>query len=306
MTNETLGSVYALLTACAWAVGIVLFKRCGRVLKPLALNLHKNIVATILFATTVLVTGQIPTEISLMDVAVIGASGILGIAIADTIFFYGLNIVGAGRQAVIDTAYSPTVVLLGYLFLDEHLSLLDLAGGALVLTGVLAVALPQAVRASEAKGPVSAAPPTQSTNMAKGFAASLLAVVIMGFSIVLVKRRIETLPVVWVTLLRLGGATVCLVALSTLPRLRPHLKQAITPHRIWRHSIPAAFVGSYLALTLWIGGFKYGQAGTTAILNQMASPVTAILAVVFLRERFSLGMALALALAVAGVVLVFV
>ena len=49
------------------------------------------------------------------------ASGVVGIAVADTLVFAGLNILGAGRAAVVDCSYAPILVLFSFLLLGETL-----------------------------------------------------------------------------------------------------------------------------------------------------------------------------------------
>ena len=66
-------------------------------------------------------------------------SGVLGIAVADTLYFRALNTLGAARMGVMGNLYSPFVIVLSFLFLSERLTALQGVGFVLVSAGVLLV-----------------------------------------------------------------------------------------------------------------------------------------------------------------------
>ena len=72
------------------------------------------------------------------------ASGVIGIGIADTLYFRALNELGAGRMGVLGNFYSPFVIVLSFAFLGESLLPVQLAGFALVSLGVWIAAWPRA------------------------------------------------------------------------------------------------------------------------------------------------------------------
>ena len=123
----------AIASALAWAVGVMLYRQLGASLPPLQLNFTKNlmVLAMLLPAIPMLHGFEVPTFSTLQLAAAIG-SGMLGIGIADTLYFRALNELGAGRMGVLGNFYSPFVIVLSFLFLDERLLPLQLAGFALV------------------------------------------------------------------------------------------------------------------------------------------------------------------------------
>jgi drug/metabolite transporter (DMT)-like permease len=89
----------------------------------------------------------------------------------------------------------------------------------------------------------------------------------------------------------------------------PYRRQALAalrPSRIWRHALPAAVLGSYLAMVCWIGGLKYTKVGVAAILNQSSTIYILILAAIFLKEPFTRRKLVASIVALAGILLVTV
>jgi drug/metabolite transporter (DMT)-like permease len=52
----------------------------------------------------------------------------------------------------------------------------------------------------------------------------------------------------------------------------------------WLKLGAAAFVGQFLAMVLWLAGYKYTSASVAAVLNESASVFLVVLAALWLRE----------------------
>jgi drug/metabolite transporter (DMT)-like permease len=294
LAHETLGLVCSLACALCWAIAVVLFKKSGDAMGPLALNLFKNVLALVLLGATGFVLGFQRGAMSDADLVWLLLSGALGIGVADSLLFYGLNQIGASRQAIVDTLYSPSVVVLSFLFLHEVLSPRDALGGLLILGAVALATIP-----------VGGGLPLARTKMARGIAAGALSMVLMAAAIVFVKPILEHNDVVTCTTIRLLGGTVSLALFGLTSRAnRRELAATFVPRPAWRFAVPGAIMGTYVSMLLWIGAFKYAPAGVAALLNQTSTLFIVILAAVFLRERPSPRVLAAVALASAGTLLV--
>ena len=133
-----MGEFYSLLAALFWAGSVILFKGVGESVGPVALNLAKNCIALVLFLlTALLLTGGWPHVRETKDLWLLLISGVLGIGISDTLFLFALNQLGASRTALVDSMYSPFVILVSFSYLDERLRFLDAVGAALIVSSVL-------------------------------------------------------------------------------------------------------------------------------------------------------------------------
>lgn len=284
------GPSYAVLTAVSWAVAVVLFRKAGDEVPPVALNLFKNAVGLALLACTFPLVGEPATQgASGHDVLFLLVSGALGIGVADTLFFHSLNLLGASRSAIVDCLYSPMVVLFSFALLGERLTPLATLGAGLVLAAILL---------AEERGGRDA---LQHRPFVMGALLGAASMALMSLSIVAVKPVLERHSVLWATSMRLiGGLGILVVAGIGSPRSRRSMLAAFRPGRIWRFSLPAAVVGSYVALLLWIAGFKHTQAGTAAILNQTSTLFVVVLAALFLREPLTGRKVAAVALGLTG------
>jgi drug/metabolite transporter (DMT)-like permease len=284
-----LGEICSLLSALAWAIGVMLYRQLGATLPPLQLNFLKNaLVLLMLLPAIPLLHGLALPSFTWVQAGAAVASGLLGIGIADTLYFRALNELGAGRMGVIGNFYSPFVIVLSVAFLGEHLLPLQLLGFALVSLGVWLAAWPR-------RGSTTPAP-----HRARGFFLALFAVSLMAVSIVMVKRVLETQPLLWVTALRMIGALAGMTVIALVRGETRHLRPP-TGHMPWAKLAVAAFVGQCLAMVLWLAGYKFTQASVAAILNETASVFILLLAWAWLKEPLARRAVVGVGLTLAGV-----
>ena len=120
-----LGETFALLAALVWAFAVILFKKSGETVHPLALNLFKNALAAGLFLPTMAIFGEtLARQAPASDYLLLLLSGALGIGIGDAMFFKSLNCIGAGLWSIVSCLYSPFIISLSMIWLGERLVLL--------------------------------------------------------------------------------------------------------------------------------------------------------------------------------------
>ncbi len=277
VSDATLGAASALGTALVWSIATLLFKKSGERLGAVALNYFKNGVGLLLLAATLVATGaSLPAETPAADVLILLASGVVGIAIADSLFFSSLNVLGAGRSAIIDCLYAPFVVGFSTVWLNESLSWRSGLGGALVIAAVAMTS----TRVASLDVP--------RRHLWLGVFYGALAMALTAAAIVGAKPVLERYPVLWSTSVRLLGGFVALTLYALLhPPTRRVAFAAFVPQPAWRYALPGAVAGAYLAIVLWVAGFKYTSATTAAMLNQTSTVLVVVLAAVFLHERLT-------------------
>ncbi len=274
-----------------------MFKRCGESIPPVALNLFKNTVGLVLLAGTLVALGDGPAtlrQFEARDSYILLLSGFLGIAVADTLFFHGLNRIGLGLSAIVDCLYAPFVMLFSWLLLSEALTATRYVGAALILAGVFISSKQPRVEGRTQR------------QLTVGMLYVVAALATMSFGIVMAKPVLEVLdfPLIWGTTLRLAAGTVGIGALALASPRRRDFLAAFVPSRMWRYSVPGSVLGTYVCLILWVGGFKWTHASVAAVLNQTSTVFAIILATVLLREPFTRRKMAAVLLAMSGVLLI--
>jgi drug/metabolite transporter (DMT)-like permease len=287
-----LGEILAATAPIAWAIAVILFRKGGEDVAPLALNLFKSVLGLVLIALTLLAVGGAPwTETTVADGLMLAASGVVGIAVADTIFFHALNTLGASRLAVLGAAYPLMVIALSFVFLDEGFGIGQWAGAGLVVIAVILASLPD-------KGDQRVA------SFTHGILLGLAALAVMAVGVVMAKPALDRTPLVWAAFLRLGGGVAFMVPVCLLLPSRRALWAPFRPSETWKVIVPGAVMGTYLAYMMWFGGNKYAPVSVASTLNQLHVIYTVILAALFLGERLTAARVAGVVFGVSGSVLV--
>ncbi len=283
-----LGDAMALGCAVVWAVAVLLF-RSLRGVPPVTLNLFKNLLAAVLLVLTTAALGH-RWEIHHRpwDLASLVLSGVLGLAVADSLFLAGLARVDASVAAVADCAYSPTVLVLATVFLGEVPGAGLLWGTPLVLAGLAAVAWSGSGAATVDR---------------RGLALVLSGVTTTAVGVVIARPALARADLFEATAVRLLAGSAALLVVSAA---RGRLAEAVAllrPQPLWKKAVPAAVFATYLSMLLWLGGMKYGTASRAALLNQTGT-LWLLIVSRFLGETVSRRRVAGALLAVLGVVIV--
>jgi drug/metabolite transporter (DMT)-like permease len=296
-----LGESLALGAALVWSTSIILFKR-SEAIRPLGMNLFKNVVGTALLGLTLLVMGRgLDMERPAGEWLRLAASGVLGIAIADTLIFMALRRLGPALLAIVDCVYAPTIVLVSVLFLGERIGLRFALGAALVVGGVLLATVEKARPGAPGSAPV----PAEGSRLT-GVLLGLTGIGSMALGVALAKPPLQRGSLPEVTMVRLVAATAVQLAWVAIVPSERSVLRVFAPSPAWRTLIPAAVLASYVSLLLWLGGFKWADASVAAVLNQMSSVFTIALARIVLGEPVTRRRALGGAVAVGGALVVLV
>ncbi|RKX30991.1 MAG: hypothetical protein DRP46_04290 [Candidatus Zixiibacteriota bacterium] len=287
------GEILATLTAITWAVAVILFKKSGEKVHPVALNLFKNSMAVILFIPTMWFFGEtLFRPVPASEYGLLLLSGILGIGIADTLFFKSLNLLGAGMHSIVNCLYAPSIIGLSVIWLGESMTALQILGAAMIVSAVLAATT------KKGKGNLSR------HNLFWGIFWGVVANGVSAVGIVMIKSLLERSPLLWVTEIRLlGGIATLIMVLMLYPNRRRLIESLYTAGRRG-YTISSSFIGAYLAMVLWLAGMKYTLASIASALNQTSNIFVFTFAALLLREPINLQRVIGILLGVSGALLV--
>ena len=277
MALENFGEVFALVCALMWATAVVMFKYVGESMSANTLNFVKNILGlSMLVLTAVVVEGLTLPSLTYTEWGILIASGYFGIALADTWYLQALRNLGAGRTAIVASLYSPFVVMLSIVFLDEALALWQWLGFAMVLAGILVVVYQRNHQEIDQKVLMS------------GVAFAACSVFLTAAGVVAMKPILENDGFFWMVGLRmLAGVLGMLIFLLIKGRFKSTLIEVRDGNHRWKFIVFASIAGSYLSLLFWLGGFKYADASVASVLNETANIFIVLMAWLFLRESLS-------------------
>ncbi len=288
-----MGEIFALCCALVWAMAVILLKRSGEKTGPFALNLFRvSFSMPLLVITLLIVRGTLYFPAPPTHYLILIASGIIGIAAADTLFHMSLNRIGASLTAIVESFYPLITAGLALVIINERLQLIDLFGMAMVMSGILF---------SSRMDPMAG---RTRRELLQGFAFGLGHITLLSIGIVMIKPVLRDAPVLWATSVRQLAALVVLHAYAFCSPKRRLYWRSLRPSKSWKFLVPAAFLGSYLALLLWIASMKYTLVGISAILTQSTMIFILIFAAIFLNEPLTRRKIISALLAFGGVILV--
>ena len=276
-----LGAFYALTCAFIWSVAVVMFKKLGETVHPVVLNFVKNSLALILLVPTVWVLeGSLWQSIRMDYLFIILTSGFVGIGIADFMMLKSLNIIGAQRMAIVECLYAPSVIAIAVTFFAESLSWRGTIGAALVILAILIVSVNRRQLQTQAAK-------VSQKNVILGLILGSGSILFMAGCIVIIKPVFSEVGVVRIVFLRVlaGVASSGLIYLTYSNKMKLWRDAWQTPSKMF--FVAASLLSTYVAMLLWVAGYKYADASIAAVLNQTATFFTVILAAIFLGEKLT-------------------
>jgi drug/metabolite transporter (DMT)-like permease len=289
-----LGEWASLLAAMIWACSITLYSRFGQHVRSSTLNLYKNLVAiTCLAVAGSLVGWNWPADRHL--ILAFAASGLIGLALGDTLMFHGMRHLGPQKTSVIQCLAPPLAALLAWAFFGETLSLWEWLGLAIT---AIALAL---VMGDHARGPM-----LTSEGAWKGLAAAMGAAVCQALTVLILRFSLQETDVFTGTMLRIVPA---IGGLTLLSLAQGHVQDLKNIYKTPRHGLiltGAAFMGTFIGLLLLSTGAKYAKAGVTTAISS-TYPIWIIPITCFvLKEKVAMRQIVLTVLAVVGVAVMMI
>jgi drug/metabolite transporter (DMT)-like permease len=292
------GEIASFAAAIAWALSTILFKKSGERVHPIALNLGKcSVGALCLGFIMVIFTPGFDSDTTLRHfqsgaIGLLILSGILGIGIADTLSFWSLNILGASFHAIIECTFAPFIIILSFLFLNESLSLAQTVGAAIIAFSIL---IPTEFKSSRQ---------LTRRRLWGGIGLGILAMATMALGTVLMKPVLNDIPLMQVAFIRLlAGISLLWLNLVFLNHRRSIIR-SLFHQQGFRYALAGSFLGGFVALLVWMAGYKFANASIAAALNQTSNVFTFLLAGIVLKESINRKKIISIVLAMSGAFLV--
>ena len=294
-----LGEILSLGSAMTWGISVSLFKIIGNSVSPYILNPLKNTIGTILFVLTTLLISDISAvnSLSTNETLILALSGIIGITIADVLFLISLNILGTSKSAIINTIYSPMVIMLAYFILDESLTFADIVGGLMILLSILYLSF------NQEKSNIS--------NLNKGLIIGILAYSLMALGIIIVKPILNRFSnsiemQLWIIIFRLiPGTLLSYVTMSFMMKKKEIILQ-LSNKKIWPIILLGSFLGTYVGFAMWVIGMAKTSASIASILNQTSTIFIAFFGWLILKETFSRKMMICFFISIIGAFIIII
>lgn len=245
---ELLGIIAALASAASWAFATVVFDRLGKVIPYAGITFLKGVLSIVLMLSLVIVVGDFKT-VSVNDAIILVISGIIGIAVGDTLFFKSLQDLGAKMQVLYFMLGQVVTMLMSFLLLGDVLSVEEYVGAVILLCGIVVVTWGRQ---------------ENHPNKMRGIIGGFLSILCFSVSTIMIKYTEENIDVISATFYRMLAGTL----IMTLFGLTTHkMKSWLLPLK--HYKTLGLFLVNVVVLT--IGGFILSMYAIKAISVSLAS-----------------------------------
>lgn len=286
-SGTLLGAAAALVSAASWALAAILWRFLGEDVAPAGMNLGKAVLGSCLLGGGLFIAGSAP--IGREDLLLLVLSGLLGIALGDTLFFYSLMHLGPGLSVLLAALTPVCIAVASALFLGERHSVLVWTGIGATVGGIVWVLL----ETSPDGGVVR--------DKAVGIRYGLLSLVCVTIGIILAKKALSTLPAIQAAAIRLAAGAG---GLALWGMLRGDIRAWVAPFReprIMRRICYVVLISSFGGFWLSLVALKKMDAAVAGVLTATTPLFVLPMAALAFKERVPLKALAGTALAVAGV-----
>lgn len=287
------GEIASLTAAVIWAGSISAFRAFGDTVPPDSLNLFKTGIAFICMCLTALFIPDVfPRDVSVW--VILGISGVIGLAVGDTVLFASLRRLGAQPTSVLQCLAPPMAAGIAALFLNESLTRAELRGMLVTIVAVSGVVyFGRHGESHLCRLPVGM--------VVAGVGYGIAAALAQAIGIVTARQALQSAHALHGSMIRIFPGILVLVGmglvrgnLRAIPKIFHEPRRAVV-------LITASVGGAFIGIWLLSVGVKYAKAGVASALVS-TFPVWVIpIARFILKERVSMMSALCTVVAVCGV-----
>jgi len=287
----TIGCIFALSAAFAWACASIMFRRLGDSVVPLGLNLGKGLVGLVCLSATLAFVGFESASPKVWFW--LGLSGIFGITIGDTSYFATLNRLGPRRTLLLTSLIPVVASFLAMILFGERLKPTGWIGAVMTIAGVSWV-MWEKIEVNEEVGSWRA-----------GIGYGLLTVVSVSVGILFSKIGLKNTKPLDATFIRMVCGTAGLVIFGLF---RKDIGGWLKPFKIKRNMVAllaASFLGSYLGMWFALAALDYANVTLSSILSSTSPIFVLPMAFFFMKEKITIRGVIGALITVAGIALLF-
>ena len=288
MSTAAIGIGAALGSAASWALGAILFKRIGEKMSPLAMTLVKSVVSVVFLGIALLFLGF--SSITPHNLWLMIASGLVGIAIGDTLFFAALQHLGPQTLVVLMMIGQVLTALLAMVFLHERPSAQAWGGIACVLVGVTIVLW------ANLSG-------ERQRSRARGIVLGMLSVACMSVSVIMAKPALESMSAMQGTFVRMLAGAAGLAVYGLFARRLGEWFALCRDARLAGSFFVAVCVVTFGGFWLSLLAIKHVAVAIANTLNSLEPVFVLPMAAIFLKEKITPPQIIGTLAALAGVII---
>ncbi len=255
-----IGELISLFTAFCWTITVISFEYSGKRVGSLSVNIIRLFFGFILLGVTLFfLRGYfIPLDATWNQWSLLMISGLIGLVIGDLFLFQAFVDVGGRISLLVMSTVPPISALLGYLFLNESISAMDLLGMTVTLISVVIVIL-----AKKQKEKVF------SKHLLKGILFAVIGAIAQALGLIFSKQGMGDYNAFAATQIRIIAALAGFMIYITIIKGWPKVKTAFKDKKSIKFIILGSIFGPFLGVTSSLLALQYIQVGIATTIAQI-------------------------------------
>ena len=289
------GELISFLVACCWTISAVSFERAGKMMGSLPMNLIRLLIAMLLLGiyTRVLYGRFLPVHMPAEQWIWLSLSGVVGLFLGDMCLFKSYTLIGSRFSQLIMTLAPLVAGFMGWVFLDEKLSVIHMLAIMVTLSGIALAILGKENGSLKLKFPW------------RGFLYAIGGAVGQSCGLVLSKVGVGSLDPFEATQVRMIAATVCFFALFSVTGRWNSVFSGLKSKTAMLYTTTGSFFGAFLGISFSLLALQYTSVGVAATLMALTPVLIIAPSVWFYHQKVSRSEIWGAILSVAGVSLFF-
>jgi drug/metabolite transporter (DMT)-like permease len=290
-----LGEIIALATALCWTITSVSFEAAGKKIGTLSLNFIRLLIAFVLISLYCYFTRGLllPIDASAHNWRWLGLSGIIGFVIGDLFLFQAFIELGARVSMLVMAFVPPVTSLLGYIFLDEKLTYLNLLGMFITILGISIVVFQKSSKKIKLVHPV------------RGLFFAFIGALGQSLGMILSKIGMEDLNAFAASQIRIIFAIIGFSILFFFMKKWAIVFKGLSNISAMKYLTVGAIFGPFVGVSLSLLALNYTSTGNVSTITSIVPVLIIPFSVIIFKEKISLKEILGSIITILGVATLF-
>lgn len=262
-----LGELAALTTAVCWTFTAIAFESAGKKVGSLSVNIIRLVIAFALLSIYTFFTRGIgfPIDATGANWIWLLISGLIGFVIGDLFLFQAYVMIGSRISLLIMSAVPPITAIVGFLLLDERISLLGMVGMFITIGGIALVILSRNVDEKKVK----------LAHPAKGLLFAFIGALGQAFGLIFSKLGMGDYNPFAATQIRIIAALVGFCIIITIGRRWKEIAASFQDKIAIRNISIGSFFGPFLGVSFSLLAVQHTATGIVSTITSI-SPILII------------------------------
>ena len=291
-----IGEFSALGVAICWTLSALFFEKAGSKIGSLAVNVIRLMTAVLLLGLAAWITRGhfFPTDATPYQWFWLSLSGFIGFFLGDLCLFHSYSIIGSRMASLVMTLAPPITAFVGFLFLDEHLSFLQIMGIMVIVCGIFIAML------GKEKG--------EKLNFNvpfKGFLLAFGGAIGQALGLIASKKGMGDYDVISATQIRAITGGLSFILLITFLHRWKSIRNAFFNKTGIKFVLSGSLVGPVIGVALSLYAIQHTETGVAATLMGLVPIFIILPSAIMFKQRITPFQVLGAFISVAGCVLLF-